>query len=194
MPKKDRGINLIELIVSVVLMSLVLLCFFSIDLFSRNHVISSEKRSKVQSEVVRAIEYMSKYVQQGIGDFNNQPITAYPFLGAQTGFRVRVDLNAPQTASDLSDDTWVNFYLDGTALKALQGATTEALSERIVGVFITEVMPESPAGGFYVKITDQGTAVDIGLVGRHNPAIAASLDNPQVAMKTRLVCPSSSAQ
>ena len=195
--KKKRAMTLIELLISMILMSLVLLGFFSIDSFSRHHVVSSDKRAKVQNEISYAIEYMSKYVQQGIGNFSNPPITIYPTSGAQTGFRVRVDLNNPKTATDLTDDTWINFYLDGTALKT-SGGTTETLSEKIVGAFVTEIMPESPAGGFYVTITDpgaaQGMAVDIGLVGRYNPAVAASPDNPQVSMKTRLICPSSSAQ
>ncbi|MBU0547288.1 MAG: prepilin-type N-terminal cleavage/methylation domain-containing protein [Candidatus Omnitrophica bacterium] len=197
MPKRNYGLSLIELLVSMILMSLVLLGIFSIDLFSRHHVITSDKRAKVQNEISYAIEYMSKYVQQGIGDYNSPPITIYPTSGSQTGFRVRVDLNNPKTARDLTDDTWVNFYLDGNALKTT-GVITETLTERIVGVFVTDIMPEFPAGGFYVKITDQGAAqgmaVDIGLVGRYDPAAAASLDNPQVAMKTRLVSPSSSAQ
>lgn len=196
MPKKICGLSLIELLVSMILMSLVVLGFFSIDLFSRHHVISSDRRAKVQNEVSYAIEYMSKYVQQSIGDFNNPPIRRYPASGAQTGFEVRVD--DPLTPSYL-DENWVSFYLDGNTLKALQGGTTEILSGRIAGVFAGDtVMPEYPSTeptpvGFYVKITD-GVAVDIGLVGRYNSAVAASPDNPQISMKTRLISPSSSAQ
>ena len=55
-------------------------------------------------------------------------------------------------------------------------------------------MPETPDKGFYVNITDQGMAVDIGLVCRYNPTTAATSDNPQLSMKTRLVSPSSSAR
>ena len=198
MPKRDHGITLIELIVSMALMSLVVLSIYSIELFSRHHVISSDKRAKVQNEISYAIEYMSKYVQQAIGDFNNPPIKRYPDSGSQTGFKVSVDLRNPQNPSDLSGVTWVSFYLDGNTLKALQGSTTEVLTARINSTFVKDVMPEFPAGGFYVKITDpgsaQGIAVDIGLVGRYDPSVAASADNPQISMKTRLVSPSSSTQ
>ena len=194
MPNRETGINLIELIVCMVLMSLIILGFFSIELFSRHHVVSSDRRAKVQNEISYTIEYMSKYVQQSIGDVNNPPITAYPSSGTQTGFRTRVDLNDPKTPGDLSDDTWVNFYLEGNELKSLQGGATEILTNKISGVFDSNVMPEFPDKGFYVKITDQGSAVDIGLVARYDPAIAASSDNPQTAMKTRLVSPSASAQ
>jgi len=194
MLKKKCGLSLIELLVTMILMSLVILGFFSIDSFSRHHVISSDKRVKVQNEISYALEYMSKYVQQSVGDFNNPPITVYPTSGIQTGFRVRADLNTPKTPSNLGDDTWVNFYLDGNVLKTSQNATIDILSEKIVSGLVADIMPEFPAVGFYVKITDQGTAVDIGLVGRYTPTAAASPDNPQIAMKTRLVCFSSSAQ
>ena len=194
MPNRESGINLIELIVSIVLMSLVLLGFFSINLFSLRHVIGSDRRAKLQNEISYTIEYMSKYVQQSIGDFNNPPIERYPSAGPQRSFQVRVDLNNPQTPSDLNDDTWVSFRLNGNTLRAHQNATNEILTERISGDFDTNVMPEFPDKGFYVNITDQGTAVDIGLVGRYKPAVVASPDNPQISMKTRLISPSSSAQ
>ncbi|MDD5116467.1 MAG: prepilin-type N-terminal cleavage/methylation domain-containing protein [Candidatus Omnitrophica bacterium] len=191
---KKTGVSLIELIISIVLISLVLLGFFSVELFSRHHVISSDRRTKLQNELSYSIEYMSKYVQQSCGDFNNPPITAYPVSGVQTGFRVRVDLNTPQTPNDLTDDTWINFYLDSHQLKTSQGAVTENLAENIISNFDPYIMPASPDKGFYAYITDQGTAIDIGLVARYDPSSAASSDNPQVSMKTRLVSPSASAQ
>ena len=194
MPKRNCALSLIELLVSMILMSLIILGFFSIDLFSRHHVVGSDKRAKVQNEIVRSIEYMSKYVQQSIGDVNNPPIKVYPSVVGQTGFQVRVDLNIPQTPGDLTDDTWIVFYLNGNSLKTVQNDTTEVLSTRIISTFDTNVMPSNPDKGFYVSITDQGTAVDVGLVGRYDPTIAASSDNPQISMKTRLVSPSSSAR
>lgn len=192
MPKKVCALSLIELLISMILMALILLGFFSIDLFSRHHVVSSDRRAKVQNEISYAIEYMSKYVQMSTGGGNYPPIKRYPATGVQTGFQVNVDLNNTQTAGDFTDDTWVTFYLEGAALKT--SAEANPLSDEIVGVFDASAMPEFPDKGFYVNITDQGTAVEIGLVGRYNPAVAADPDNPQIFMKTRLVSPSSSAQ
>jgi len=198
MPKKNRGLTLIELLVSIILMTLVVLGLSSINSFSRHHVISSDRRAKVQNEISYVIEYMSKYVQQGIGDFNNPPIKRYPAGGPQRGFQVNVDLNLPQTPSDLSDDTWVDFRLVGNRLRARESGTDEILTEKIINGVVTSVMPEIPDKGFYVRITDpgpdQGMAVDIGLVGRYDPAVAVSPDNPQISIKTRLISPSSSAQ
>jgi len=194
MPKSKSASSLIELIMAIILMSLVLLGFFSIDLFSRNHVISADKRVKVQNQISYALDYISKYVQQGVGEFNSPAIRRYPAAGVQTGFQVRVDLNTPRTPGNLVDDPWITFYLDGNALKVIFITTTEVLTEKIISNFSATVMPDYPTAGFYARITDNGMAVDVGLVGRYDPAVAVSSDNPQIAMKTRLVCPSAPAQ
>jgi prepilin-type N-terminal cleavage/methylation domain-containing protein len=197
MPKQNRGLTLIELLVSMVLMSLVILGLSSVNSFSRHHVISSDKRAKVQNEISYALEHMSKYVQQSNGSLNQNAI-----VPSATGFRVYIDLGNPQTPSDLTDDGWIDYTLSLNTLTATCSAnggncpftTPENLSDRIIaGVASNTVMPEFPAQGFYVNITDQGTAVDIGLTGRYDPAVAASPENPQISMKTRLVSSSASA-
>ncbi len=195
MPRKKCGLTLIELLISVILMSLILLGFFSIDLFSRNHVVTSDRRAKVQNEISYALEHMSKYVQQANGNGSNPAI-----VSTGSGFQVNVDFNSTQTPSNLLDDGLVSYSLSGNTLSvSCSGVCGTFLSENlsnkiIAGVAGSAIMPESPTNGFYVNITDQGTAVDIGLAGRYDPAVAADLDNPQISMKTRLVCPSSSAQ
>lgn len=194
MSKKNRGLTLIELLVSLLLISLVIIGISSFELFSRNQVLNSDRRARVQNEISYAIERMSKDVQQSIGDFNNPPIRRFPAAGAQTGFQIRRDLNPVQTPGDLADDTWISFDLAGNSLRVIQGASIEVLAARIVAGCVNNVMPESPVNGFYVNITDQGTVVEIGLAGRFIPAAAVSPDNPQISMKTRLISPSSSAR
>jgi Tfp pilus assembly protein PilV len=207
MPDNESGITLIELIIAIVLMSLVLLGFFSIELFSNHHVISSDRRAKVQNEISYAIEHMSKYVQMSNGNFAGNAIRFYPgpSSAGATGFRVYVDLrdSDTQTPLVLTDDGWIDYSLSSNTLTATctaNGGTCpfsspETLSTKIIsGVVADNTMPQSPGNGFYVRITDQGAAVDVGLVGRFSPAAASSPENPQISMKTRLVSPSSSAQ
>jgi Tfp pilus assembly protein PilV len=198
MLKKSCGLSLIELLVSMILMSLVILGLSSIDLFSRHHVISSDRRVKVQNEISYAIEHMSKYVQQSSGNLSRPAIEAIA-----NGFRVYVDLMATQTPSDFTDDSWIDYTLASNTLTVTCNAgggggvcpfATENLSDKIIDGVDTSIMPESPDKGFYVSITD-GTMVDIGLVGRYKPTVAASAtDNPQISMKTRLISLNSSAQ
>ncbi|MFA6358105.1 MAG: hypothetical protein WCY09_05515 [Candidatus Omnitrophota bacterium] len=198
MAKRCCGVTLIELTMVIVLMSLVFLGFFSIVVFSGEQVKSAINRSKVQNEISYALEFMSKYVQQGIGNSANPSIKAYA-----TGFQVGVDFNPIQTPGIFSDDSSIIFSLSGNQLSAtctnsVTGSgcpfTNETLSSRIAGSLVTgTIMPESPTEGFYVRITDQGMAVDIGLSGRYKPAVAAGQDNPQISMRTRSVSLNSSA-
>lgn len=157
-------------------------------------MISSDRRAKTQNEISYALDFISKYVQQSVGDFNNPAIRRYPTAGAQTGFQVRVDLNNPKTPGNLIDDSWITFYLNGNQLIVIFGLTPEVLTDRIISNFLADVMPDYPTRGFYARITDQGMTVDVGLVGRYYPSVAASSSNPEVAMKMRLVSPNSPAQ
>jgi len=210
MPNRESGLNLIELIMSMVLMSLVLLGFFSIELFSRHHVISTDKRAKVQNEISYAIEHMSKYVQQANGGPSRNAIRYYPgpsSVGA-TGFRVYIDLNSLQTPSVFTDDGWIDYTLSSNTLIATctpnggscpftspENLTAPSPNGKIIaGVVADNTMPQTPSNGFYIRITNQGMAVDVGLAGRYNPALADTPDNPQISMKTRLVCPSAAEQ
>ncbi|MDD5690964.1 MAG: hypothetical protein PHC37_04640 [Candidatus Omnitrophica bacterium] len=210
MPNRESGINLIELIVAIVLMSLVLLGFFSIELFSRHHVISTDRRAKVQNEISYAIEHMGKYVQRANGNLTRRAIQYYPgpSSAGATGFRVYVDLHNPQTSSNFADDGWIDYTLSSNTLIATctpnggscpfttpENLTSPSPYGKILsGVVADNTMPQTPSNGFYIRITNQGTAVDVGLAGRYNPALADTPENPQISMKTRLVCPSSSEQ
>jgi len=197
MPKKIIGLTLIELLVSMGIMSMVILGMFGINIFSQHHVISSGRRAKVQNEISYAIEFISKYVQQANGNLN-RPAIQY---NGTAGFRVYLDLNASQTPSNLADDGWIDFTLSTNTLNASCTAnggscpfTSENLNDKIIAGFAGgTIMPDPPTQGCYVNITDQGTAVDIGLVGRYDPAAAVSASNPQVSLKTRLVSSGSSA-
>jgi len=194
MLKKICGLTMVELLISMALVSMIMLGFYSFDSFSRYHVINTDRRAKVQNDLSYAIEYMSKNVQQSIGDFNNPPIKSYPAPSNQTGFQVRRDLRNPQIPSDLGNCTWVEFSLSGSS-NITSGS--ETLTSRISGAFANTTMPANPTAGFYVRITDpgpdQGMAVDVGLNGLYNTSAASSVDNPKASIKTRLISPSSSA-
>ena len=165
----------------------------------------------MQNELTYALEHMSKYVQQANGNLSRNAIQYYPDpLSAvtATGFRVYIDLNSTQTPSVYTDDGYIDYTLSSNTLTATCTAnggicpfTTENLTARIIaGVVGDTIMPNSPTSGFYIKIgslTDTlGTFVDIGLVGRYYPTVATSLatrfTNPQVEMKTKLICNSCS--
>jgi hypothetical protein len=157
---------------------------------------------------------MSKYVRQAGGNAtlnagaNYPAILLYPTTGTKTGFQARVDLNSPQTPADFSDDAMVYYRLEGnqlitgcTGACGSLGTSEETLSNRIVANFNNSVLPVIPpysaSDGFYVWIDSAANYVDVGLVGRYYPTqvptVNTKLTNPQVAMKTRLICNNSSS-
>ncbi len=200
-----KSVTLVELIISVTIVSFIILSFYSIDTFSRNQVVNSERRTRVQNDLSYVLDHMGKYVQQANGDnaaLSNNAIVLIP----GSGFKVRVDLNTPlKTPSNLNDDVWISYSLTGNTLSvscnvigtgSCASFTGETLSTKIRNGFVNnDTMPDSlpvnPVAGFYVKIIN-GSTVYVGLVGHFKPTENMSLSNPQVSMKAKLICNSCS--
>jgi len=94
MKNKQRAVTLIELLVASMLIGVIVLAISNIELFSRFHVIASDKRAKLQNEVAFVMEHLTKTLTGAaasggaIGYILRPPIT-------QSGNTVRiwVDLN-----------------------------------------------------------------------------------------------------
>ncbi|MDP2928214.1 MAG: hypothetical protein Q8N80_05405 [Candidatus Omnitrophota bacterium] len=229
MNKSTKSISLVELMISIMIVSTMVLSFCSLENYSHKQVLSADRRTKVQNSLAYCLEHMSKYVQQANGDKNNPPIKLYSVSGSApwTGFQVRFDCGAPstlliphpQTPSDLTDDVWVYYTLSGNTLSV--GCTGlncgncsvdhpvppvspgEVLSDKFAANFSNTILPASPPDnvGFYVVLDSLpgnlvGSFVDVGLVGRFYPTVVPTLTtkltNPQIAIKTKLICSNSS--
>jgi prepilin-type N-terminal cleavage/methylation domain-containing protein len=198
-----RGVSLIELMICIIVVSIMILSFYSFETYSHKQLIGADRRSKVQNTLAYCMEHMSKFVQQASGNasLGYPAIELYPSASStKTGFQVRVDLNSPHTAS-FNDDALIYYTLSGNTLSVgctgtCGSFTGEALSSKVVANFSNSVMPAEPTDGFYVETDNLGTTVDIGLVGRYYPDQTITpetrLSNPQVAMRAKLICNNSS--
>jgi hypothetical protein len=184
-----KSITLIELLVSLVVISTMVLSFYSLENYARQQVLTTDRRAKVENGLAYALEHMSKYIVQAAG---NPAIALYP----PAGFQILVDRNNPQTPSDFSDDDHICYELSGNTLSVscpigpnCNSFASGVLSDKIVANFNNSVLPANPTDGFYVLIEDGGSSINIGLVGRYYPdQVAIPVTNPQVAMKTKVVC------
>jgi len=208
-PGNIKSVTLVELMISVIVVAIMVLSFYSLETYGHLQVISADRRVKVQNSLVYCLEYMSKYVQQAGGNINTSypAITLYPTApGQKTGFQIRVDLNNPQTPSNFADDALIYYTLFGITLRTGCTGTcgsfiAEELSTKIVPNFNNSILPVIPlygaSDGFYVVVDALGNFVDIGLVGRYYPTqvptLATRFTNPQVELKTRLICNNSSS-
>ncbi|MFC1804236.1 PilW family protein [Candidatus Omnitrophota bacterium] len=96
-PSKKRGVTLFELLVAITLISLVILAFSSIDTFSRFHVLTSERRAKVQNDASYILEHMAQSIGRAIG---NERIN-----GAESVVFIRFESNINQDRLTVFLDT-----------------------------------------------------------------------------------------
>jgi len=74
--KPHSAISLVELVISIVLLGLVITGFYGIEVFSRYHLLTSDRRAKLQNEVSFLVEHMSKNLVVAMGDFDNSAVTS----------------------------------------------------------------------------------------------------------------------
>jgi len=70
----SKSITLIELLIATALVSVIVLGLSSIDIFSRHHVLTSERRIKLQNEVSYIIDHMTKNLSQAFGNTVIDPV------------------------------------------------------------------------------------------------------------------------
>ena len=58
----NKSMSLVELIIAVSLLSVVVLAFSSIELFSRHHLLSVNKRTQIQNNISYVLEHMAKEI------------------------------------------------------------------------------------------------------------------------------------
>lgn len=204
-PHLNKSITLIELLISIILLAVVVLGFSSIDLFSRYHVLTTDRQAQVQNDVSYALEHMSKEITKAIGNdyvYGADSVVKTGQAGAIAGdvaIRVYIDANANglrETAA--GTDHWVVYrYRPGSApaseryqlwycpecrnAPCTQCVPAWGSSRNILSRKITDFNANYNSGDNYV---------DIQVTARWDPAQSASNDNLQVSMKTRIKMPS----
>lgn len=215
-----KAISLIELMISIMVVGIMFLSFFGLETFSYKQILGADRRTKVQNSLDYSLEHMSKYVQQANGNFSRNAIQYYGTTGFSVYVDLVTAGHTPNDTSDDSEiryelpigsNTLTATCIPHDGLSSCASVITGTLSDKIIsGVAADTLIPDTgdpyntpytgPTSGFYIKIgTDiysLGTFVDIGLVGRYYPNVTPTdstrLTNPQVAMKTRLICNNSS--
>ena len=93
-----KGLTLIELLIAICIFALIIIGFSSIDTFSRYHVITSDRRAKLQNDASYVLGHMAKNLTGtgtsggAVGDANNYPVQPTNISG-NNGITFRVDSN-----------------------------------------------------------------------------------------------------
>ena len=172
----------------------------SIEVFSRYHVTSSDRRARLQNEVSTTLEHMSKQLLGAIGNTGNWAVKVN-----NNCIRVRLDSNHNGFVDD--NDTWIAYCLAGISTPdpvinfypnagtdVNPGGTIETLAHKIT---VLQFSPGSPDGSLDAtdgSLHDSVLKVEITARWLPDPAHPASQDNPEVTMNNKISMPSVSTR
>ena len=178
----ERSITLVELLIAMLLVGIVLVGIATLENYTRFHLISSQRRVELQNELSFILEDMSKNIIRATGDINDSGIEDLVPIDGSIGFRVRIDDNTPPTPSKYNDDTTIRYTLVGNEIR-----------KDGVGLSARDIII-NPGGFVYSQPPlDNGIGIEITLTGRYDTTRAASLNNPQLELKTKVYSHSASS-
>ncbi|MFA5155991.1 MAG: hypothetical protein WC532_01180 [Candidatus Omnitrophota bacterium] len=184
-----KAVTLLELIMAIVLLSMISLGFLSIDLFSRNSVLSADRQAKVQNSVAFALAHMTKNIGNAIGDKNHPPVsfpTNVVVGGVDTypGIIITVDGNN-NGLLEFPTDGEVSYFYNETdhslnyCSDCSSASNVEKLSNKVV----------SDLSSTYVTYNNTTNYIEINLWGRWDPDNPATPQNPEVKLYSYVKMP-----
>ena len=181
----SKSVTLIELLIAIALLAVIILGINNINIFSRYHLISSDRRAKLQNDVSRCLEHITKNASSAIGNFAINGSNAV--VNTSGGLYVYIDANGNGTRESGSGDRWIGYSLSGNNLNyyadcGAGGGPSCGASPEVVASDITAFTPSLNISSSYIDVT---------LTACYNPASACGTpDNPSVTMATSITLPS----
>ncbi|MCX5707169.1 MAG: hypothetical protein NTW13_05935 [Candidatus Omnitrophica bacterium] len=174
-------------------MAAIILAVSSIHTYSHYHLITADRRARLQNELSLALEYITKDIQ-GANCFTVScgPLTSSPSTGvAGEGFlKITKDNRFTQGPIPPEDvyyhHTLYNLSREGTATYTGGNILSNHILSKIAIGMQLPSNPDDIRAGMYIFLTSSGTGVEIGLVARWKPQNNPGPDNPQVSMKTQV--------
>lgn len=200
--RKIHSVTLLELLTAVVLITVIILGITSIEVFSRFHVLSSNRKARLQNEASVALEHMSKYISQAIGNtVNDRALRGY---ADNKGIRIRIDSDGNGRAD--TTDTWIAYRHEDIGSPATDSEIrfypNAGNTETPAGSYESiarKVVISTPSfyglefiGTFNGSMWLTDRIVEVKVTCRWDPAAPVSVDNPEVTMRTRIEMPSMS--
>jgi len=186
--EKPRAFTLLELLISILIFVVIILGFLNIELFSHYHLISSDRRAKLQNDLSFVLEHMNKQIGNSIGNEVANGADTVIKLPSATLVVACVDLNRNGRRDNVPPDGFVAYRFQDNAVDFCSscndmdcGTCTgwERLSSRVNS--FSAVKPNNPLRDGYIEVA---------LKGRWIPAQAISADNPEINLHTRVSMPS----
>lgn len=182
-----KAVTLLELLIAITLLAVIVVAFTSIDVFTRFHVLSADRRAKIQNEVSFVLEHMNKNIAQAIGNRNALPINRTNFQD-YSALRIRIDSNNDGRLN-LTSDLQIAYAYNpsGNQILYFNNTSNPTIYETISSGEIT-----SNFNTTYVIYSSQNNYLDITMDACWkplNPPCGTS-DNPSVTMNATIIMPS----
>lgn len=206
-----KSVTLLELIIAFTLFSVVILAFSSLDLFTRYHVIGSDRRAKLQNDISYILEHMTKEIRRAIGnevingadsvievDVKPNDVLVKVYIDASGNGMRETPVNNPAAA----EDHWIAYRYDSTGAPMNQvrycGRCNNANCNFASCMDAVDILSRNVADFTAIKpVVNPGTdntlndnSLDVEVTCRWQAAQAASADNPAVTMRSRIKMPS----
>ncbi len=205
-PRFNKSVTLIELLIAVSIFAVIAMGFSSISTFSQYHVITSDRRAKLQNDASYVLEDMAKNLtgtgSSGGAIGNVASSTNYPVQAITGGIAIRVDSNnngqldgSDKQIAYIYDSANYRFlyYPDASVTSPCPGsACTVLTSSRIRPDFVTySTEPATPPSNpTYLVYNSANNYISVQIGACWNPAVTCgTLDNPSVTIKNRIYMP-----
>jgi hypothetical protein len=186
MKPHHKSVTLIELLIAISILGLLVISLSSIDLFSRFHVITSDRRAKSQNEASYAVDHMTKNIARAVGDINNFPVYISPDGQLITvwvdsdgdGRRGPGDQQIAYQSVAVQRHFIIRYYPNYANINDY-----EEIARNVTRFYAS--LPENLSDGNYVNVFIQ---VCWDPEGRHHPC--GTMDNPTAQMNVNIKMPS----
>ncbi|MFA4989509.1 MAG: hypothetical protein WC576_01915 [Candidatus Omnitrophota bacterium] len=189
-----KSVTFIELMIAVVLLAVIILAINNIDIFSRRHLISADQRAKVQNDVSRCLEHITKSAGSSIGNEtaygSNTSVYVSPDSTNTTTLSFFTDTNGNGLMNPDAGDYWVRYSLNTTGYD-FSYCSQCANAPCAVCSGTEEVLAHGITALSAVKNFSEGNYMNVTLTGCWDPTQACNTsNNPGMTMSTTLSLPS----
>lgn len=198
-PRPTKAVTLIELLLAVSLFGLMILAFHNLDIFTRYHIVTSDKRVQLQNECSYLLEHMAKQIGRAIGDISAIAVegTDSAKIYGDKAITVWIDYDNNGLYSSTSDRRVAYRYRSGTAVAAnnyniLYYSNCLGANCSQAGSSTPEVLARHITA-FDATYTSGNNYVNVSITSCWDPDNAStpcgSGDNPQVSMNSCIYLP-----
>jgi type II secretory pathway pseudopilin PulG len=199
----NRATTLLELLIALIVLSMVLLAFYNIQLFSDYQVVSSNRKAVLQNEAITLLEHITKQLKAAVSNGKTYPADLDPSGNAM---RIWVDNNGDgvlQDNTNASPNDRLVFYLHAANGSVFfcndANFTGYSASSTLVCNGVNETLAthmNSNLNSSFIIINNTTNYVTMSVKSCWDPTDSAgcgSLKNPSVSFTTQVDMPSATS-